>query len=351
MNKKDLKNEIKSAFKEHTPDLSTKIKTNCIYIEQLENEKEITNGLSKIKKISATLCFLILTFLFILLTNQNTNVVSNNYLLSIYLDVNPSIEIKLDENYNVYDCVPINDDASIVLENLNVNGLSWANAVNQIVSSMYLKGYLTKDANSILISVENGEQIKLDEIAKRINTIFGPNEEMKCSIIAQRFNPNDDLKNNAIKHHVSLGKMHLIEKIIKENSMYQDSNLDELSKMSIKELNLIYASIYKNSPPEKDFIFGKPDGFLEQKTALNVVLEHLEITKDDLKWYDVIALYHHDQMEMRKMIYLVTIERKDDNQKQKYIVDCVTGEILPDDTIHEWEDLGPGSTHNPPPKK
>lgn len=52
----------------------------------------------------------------------------------------------------------------------------------------------------------------------------------------------------------------------------------------------------------------------------------------------VITEYHHDENKERKMIYLITVELKGSNEKIKYIVDCLTGEILPDYIIEDWKD-------------
>lgn len=264
---------------------------------------------------------------------------------SIYLDVNPSIEIQIDENDNVINCIAGNADGSKILENITLEGVEVDTALYAIVGSMYTNGYLNTNTNSILVSVDSNNEnddILLNNISQQIDNVFKQNEEMNCSIIAQKINYNADLHDNAKQYNISVGKMQLIDKIILKSDLYTDENIRELSKMSIHELDLVYNSI-EDEAETGDVVSGKVEGYITVDAAIENVLKYASINIAEVESSNVAVLYHNDNGE-RKMIYLVTLVIKGQKDKQKYIVDCSNGEIIIGDTIHEWKDklLGDG---------
>lgn len=340
MKTKDLKDKIKSEFLYDSPETLKNIKEQCKYISQTEVPFTLNKKTKlTLKKILLCASWIIVLFIGILLGSINNQSVKSSKLLSIYVDVNPSIEIQIDENYNVYKLIPINDDANIVINNLNLNGTNINTAINAIVSSIYANGYLTPSTNSVLVSIDNEDDKYLNLLTKLtndINDLFKNNNEMNCSVIGQKFHKDDELKDRADEHHISMGKMHLIDKILKENEFYQD--IEELSKMSIQELNLIYSTNHKpNNNHQDDIMMGKPGGFLEDNVAYQMLLEYLELTEEDIEWFDIKAVPHHDHKEDRKMIYMVTIIKNGDDKRLRYLVDCVTGEVLEDDMEKEFD--------------
>ncbi|MGP4040715.1 anti-sigma-I factor RsgI family protein [Gracilibacillus sp. D59] len=70
------------------------------------------------------------------------------YLLAI--DINPSIEISLDEDFNVLDIVALNDDANRVIQDLDMEGQKIDKAINEIVVQLKEKQYLSKDTSAIV---------------------------------------------------------------------------------------------------------------------------------------------------------------------------------------------------------
>lgn len=347
MKRKDLHSLIQSSFNEETPNLLDNIHNKCLNETQMEKNviyenTPIKKGSSLFKKLSFCTASIIIFILGLLIGNFNPNtttVMATD--TSIYLDVNPSIEIQVDNKNCVFECIAENDDGSKILENIDLKGVKIETALYAIVGSMYTNGYLNQDTNSILVSLKSkNNEILLNDIASQIDNVFKENDNMDCSIIAQNIQTNKDLEKLADEYNISIGKMHLIMKIINSSDMYLEDDIAELSTMSIQELNLIYASIFNSTHEncDDDIISGKPNGFVDTNDALTIVLDSLELSIENLYWYEVIALYHHDDLEDRKMIYMVSFILKGENIKYKYIVDCKNGEILPDDTINDWED-------------
>ena len=345
MKKKQIKKLFNDSFEQKTPDFLSKIKEECKNTRQIdpslfeeESKQKFALGLMfKRFAYGALACALFIGGIFVGGFSKEPEKLKKE--ASLYLDVNPSIEIQLDGNNNVIECVAGNDDGIKILENIKLDGVEINTALYAIVGSMYTNGYLNSETNSILVSLESentNNTILLDEISKQIDNVFKENENMDCSIIAQKVESDNELIEKANQHQVSIGKMKLVEKIVEKSKLYTEENIEELVKMSIHELNLIYKSL--TSGGDDEVISGKPGKFIENQEALNCILEYLNISESDVEKYEIDILYHHNENEERQMIYLVTIVFKGETTKNKYIVDCLTGEIMPEKTVDEWKD-------------
>lgn len=356
MKKKKINTIVNNAFNEETPNFLSRIKTRCIGTRQIEpigepEKKKPTKLIFKRLAFSMLAVGLFVGGVFVGNYEKPEQVAAKE--ASIYLDVNPSIEIQVDEDNYVIECVAGNKDGEKILHNMELNGVEIDTALYAIVGSMYTNGYLNSKTNSILVSVDNynnEDSILLDDISKQIDNVFKENEDMECSIIAQKIESDDDLKDRAEQYGISIGKMHLIEKIISKSDVYTEDNIEELAQMTIHELDLIYQSII-DEKRDDEVISGKPGGFIEKDNAIGYVLEYLGISEEELEWYDVVALYHHNESKERKMIYLVTVMLKNQEEIQKFIVDCSSGEIMPEETIDEWKDKLPDEGHFGGPKE
>lgn len=70
------------------------------------------------------------------------------------MDVNPSIELKIDSNNRVIKVVANNADAETILQSMDITGSTLDTAVYAIIGSMTTHGYLTDATNSVLVSVD-----------------------------------------------------------------------------------------------------------------------------------------------------------------------------------------------------
>lgn len=337
MKRIDLKNKIKSAFINNTPELRENTKEICLNTTQespdsilLKNANKINRRLVKGIICTSLISAISLATIFVSYSSFNFN--RNETNMSIYLDVNPSIQIDVNNYNRVIKCLPLNDDAKIILENLNLKGVVIETAINSIVSSLYINGYLSSDSNSILVSIDSlDNNVKLSEITNQISEIFTRNEDMDCAIIAQTVENNEELFKEAQENQISIGKMSLINKIIDVSQTYDIDDAKKLSTLSIKELNLIYSISIKDAqqnPPSEEIISGNPNGYINQNQALDLVLEKINVTKSEVRWYNIEVVAHYDSPNQRKMLYLVTVVLFDNTQRQCFYLDCVTGEFI-----------------------
>lgn len=361
MNKSKIKQIVKAAMT-YEKDSLDEIKDKCNVIEQTEIAAEPQQmGISKSKNGAKPTHFLKPILLgfgacaiavggFFLGTVDYSSM-NIKYASSIYLDVNPSVEIKVHKN-RVMETIANNEDGEIILEHIHLKGVDIETALYAVVGSMYTNGFLTEDKNSILVSVDNNHNdssILLDDITNQINDIFKDNDGMDCSIIGQHINKNEELKELAEQYGISVGKMKLILKIIEASDVYTEENIEELAQLSIQELDIIYKSLFNkgdldediesdDKKDEEDVNIGSPNGFIDKDDAIGLVLDFLGITEEEIEFARVEALFNKDRENINGMVYLVTLMYKETREIERYIVDCESGEIVSEEVIEDWID-------------
>ena len=255
----------------------------------------------------------------------------------VYLDVNPSVELRMDADERVVECIAANEDADEILAGLKLVGVDMNTALSAIVGSMYVNGYLSAESNSILVSVdgrEDKEEQLLADITARINSVF-EKSELECSIIAQTVKQSEELKARAEENGVSIGKMYLVEKMIESIEDFDIDDLPNLSGMSIKDLNLIYSTRpekeengdKQDDPFDKDVSTGNIGGLVKEDEALISLLETIERELSSIEQSEVRILPQFENGKL-SMIYVVKIKFSDDELTYEYKIDCYTGELL-----------------------
>ena len=164
MNK--IKEKVKSSFDNiKLPDFNMddlKKRKGMVYIKE---EKKIHK---KNLIISLSACLAVCVCLFIGLGYFNNNVKVASI---IGIDVNPSVELKVNKNEKVLDVIANNDDAKVILEGMDLKGSDINVAVNALIGSMVKNGYIDELANSILISVDNPDSQESEKLRKKIAII------------------------------------------------------------------------------------------------------------------------------------------------------------------------------------
>lgn len=89
---------------------------------------------------------------------------------STYLsfDVNPSIEIIVDENDEVISVGLLNEDAEIALGNLDLEGLPAQEAIDRILEGLIETGYINVDSQENVITVTASDEARQDEVKAQV---------------------------------------------------------------------------------------------------------------------------------------------------------------------------------------
>jgi len=373
--KRDLKQRLTDAFAQETPNLCDSILASCKQEEQLPADtpadapasprpslldKFLSWQLPLRRVAAAALCLVLFLSGFsvgLLLPEKEKHASPLAPETFIYLDVNPSIELQMDGENKVVKCLAGNEDATSVLADLKLEGVDMQTALSAVVGAMYMSGYLTGDANSILVSVDGKDESStnayLFDITEKINAVF-EKSGMECSIIAQGLDVDDELRQKAEENGVSVGKMHLVDKMVQGIEGYDTEDASDLAHMSIKELNLLYSTRpgkgEKDDPFGKDISSGNVGGFVKQEEVLQSLLTLFGWDETDLEWCQIQA--KPQRGEDKKMVYAVTVRFKATGIVYELKVDCESGEVVEFDTnlpdiFFPGGDKGNGET-NPP---
>ena len=158
----------------------------------------------------------------------------------VSLDVNPSIELKVNSNEKVLVCTPLNDDAKAILADMSngadLKGAKLDVAVNAIVGSLVRNGYLDSISSAIMISVEDKNadraQKLQQELASAVDVALQTGES-KASVLTQTVQQNAELDQQARENSISTGKAALVNRVLAINPALK---FDALAKLSVEEL-------------------------------------------------------------------------------------------------------------------
>ena len=158
------------------------------------------------------------------------------------LDVNPGIELLTNRKNRVLKGYATNSDGEKVLSGMDLQNVDLQVALNAIVGSMVQQGYMTKDTKGVLVTVQNKDQKKADNLRKLVvkeMEIALSTEDMNAAVFHQVISTqNNNASAFARKNNISLGKA-----VFVLNLANKARSLDakELAKMKISEIAKLVA--------------------------------------------------------------------------------------------------------------
>ncbi|MDD4607890.1 MAG: hypothetical protein PHD10_01970 [Bacilli bacterium] len=213
--------------------------------------------------IGLTIIVLFSVFLTYFILNKE----SDSY---VYIDINPSIQLEINDKQEVIDVLPLNEDANLLLTDLDVVGMKVEDATKTIVEEAIKTGYIDElgNENLVTITTTNDNKKMREKMKKKVNEYL---EEK--SILAQlEFKGfTDDMRAEADKYDVSYGKYLTMTKAIALNSKL---TVEELATKKMQEIqNEIRVSLGKSDKTE----------IIERKRErINTTLEKRNKLKDKL---------------------------------------------------------------------
>lgn len=158
----------------------------------------------------------------------------------VSLDVNPSIELKVNRSERVLACTPLNEDAKAILADMgsgaDLKGAKLDVAVNAIVGSLVRNGYLNSISSAIMISVEDKDTARAEKLQRELtSTVDGvlQTSEAKAAVLTQTLTQDAGREQQARENNISTGKAALVNHVLALNSALK---FDELAKLSVEEL-------------------------------------------------------------------------------------------------------------------
>ncbi len=158
----------------------------------------------------------------------------------VSLDVNPSIELKVNRSEKVLVCTPLNEDAKTILADMgngaDLKGAKLDVAVNAIVGSLVRNGYLNSISSAIMISVEDKDTARAEKLQRELtSTVDGvlQTSEAKAAVLTQTLTQDAGREQQARENNISTGKAALVNHVLALNSALK---FDALAKLSVEEL-------------------------------------------------------------------------------------------------------------------
>ncbi len=224
---------------------------------------------------------------------------------TVALEVNPSLEIRVNSRETVLEVIPKNDDAKAVIGDMDFKGSKLDVTVNALVGSMLRHGYLSDLANSILVTVDSKDSqgaALQDKLTREINDLFATGG-FSGAVLSQTVRDDSALAALAEEYGITLGKAQLIAEIIAKDSRY---TFESLSGLTINDLNLIRNSggvpVEETADPaEKIVTVGSASdaGYIGKDAARRAALEAAGVTEAEvldgvwigMDWEDGVMVY------------------------------------------------------------
>ena len=158
----------------------------------------------------------------------------------VSLDVNPSIELKVNRSEKVLACTPLNEDAKAILADMSngadLKGAKLDVAVNAIVGSLVRNGYLDSISSAIMISVEDKDTARAEKLQRELTSAVDgvlQTSEAKAAVLTQTLTQDAAREQQARENNISTGKAALVNRVLAINPSLK---FDALAKLSVEEL-------------------------------------------------------------------------------------------------------------------
>ena len=320
MANKDTEQKIKQAFSNAVPDIRDSILSDCksqkgAVIIMTDTNKR-TFSPRRLAGIAAAFVLLIGGMAGFQTYRTNYSVAS-----TVSLDVNPSIEIQVNKKEEVLAVNPRNEDAQIVVGDMDFKGSNLDVAVNALIGSMLRNGYLNELANSILISVDNQDPAKSAELQERlaneINAVL-QSGTFDGAVLSQSISADSKLRELADTYGITLGKAQLIQQITQQSAFY---SFEDLVPLSINELNLLTESGNLNLANVSSLGTASDKAYIGQEKAKQAAISHAGASADKLTEYEIELDFEHGVM-------VYEVEFKCEGFEYDYEIDAITGAVL-----------------------
>ena len=316
MKTENINEMLKSAVSNAAPDVLDNVLHACDYEKGkvIYMEKKKNRSFAGFAAVAAV--FVLLIAGIFIAKNNGFGITNNSLAAVVSLDVNPSIELKVDNDEDVISVNGLNDDGKKVLEGMDLEDTDLEVAVNAIIGSMLKHGYINEMANSILLSVSGVEGYDADaletKLANEVNALL-----KNGAVLSQNVsNADDKLVKLADEYGITVGKAALIQEIVKNSKTH---TFEQLAGLTINELNLIS----ENSKLDNIKSEGKASAksYIGKDAALSAALKAAGLSKDQVKNIEIELDYEHGVM-----VYEVEFDRGFD--EYSYDIDAKTGEVV-----------------------
>lgn len=155
----------------------------------------------------------------------------------VSLDVNPSIQLQVNQKEIVLEAQALNAEAEEILEGMDLRKTQLTVAVNAIVGSLLQHGYLDRISTAILISVEDDDVQRASRLETSLTEEVDAalvNASAGAAVLSQTLTSDAALEEQAKSSSISVGKAALVQQVQALNSTL---GFDALAALTVEELN------------------------------------------------------------------------------------------------------------------
>lgn len=172
------------------------------------------------------------------LTNKDkkasTSTTPDNKIVSVLtIDVNPSIEINLNNDDKVVSVIALNEDSKELLKDQVFTDKKVNEVLDSIIDLLSKKDYLKGDTNLILVNVVSEKENLLNEVKENIEKVT-KEKAISAQIVMQEVKVTDELKEIADKYNISISKAYYINEQLGDEENITIEDLKDVSLNDIK---------------------------------------------------------------------------------------------------------------------
>lgn len=231
----DLEKQIKNAVSQMTPNQSEKVWEQPVekafgnewYLDGIGIAKKQTGKVIHILSALAACCVISFLSFYVMVMRADA---------TIYLDVNPSVELKIDRNEKVISAEANNADGEQILEEMDLKHTDLDVAMNALIGSMVKHGYLSEARHVVLVSVESSDSRKAEQLKSHVSEeIYAYLENLIGSgkVFEQQIQRDTELNKIAKTYRITPGKAAIMKKIVQ---LYPELDYAKLASLSLEEL-------------------------------------------------------------------------------------------------------------------
>lgn len=333
MNNREIEKRIHAAVCSATPDKLDDIMKACGIREQTEQQPERKTVYLKPKKkkpaykvFGSVAAALIICIAGVLAFGKGG---ASEAAAIIGLDVNPSIQLSVDDNGKVIEASAVNKDGEKILDDMSLAGTDMKVAANAIVGSMLQQGFLNDISNSILVSVQAKDSAKgtslQEELSSSLNQYLG-SYALSAAVMGQCITDDSEITAFAAENGISEGKAYLIKTLAASDSRLTEAGL---LKLSTQELILLASEKSSDKTPAVSYGEVNKSQYIGKDKALNIALAKAGLKKSQISGCEV-------EFECDDGIITYDIEFYCGSAEYEFEIDATTGNII------EYETDGDG---------
>lgn len=250
----------------------------------------------------------------------------------IGIDVNPSVELRINRGEEVVKATALNDDANIILGDMDLKGVDLDVAVNAIIGSMLKNGYIDELANSVLVSVENSNASRGAALQQRLTAEIEQllaASSISGAVLSQTITDDQQLQQLAKSYGISVGKAALVQNILQQDAtgMWTFAGL---AALSINDLNLLSASQQNQLQGVSSVGTASSGAYIGEDAAKAAALADAGVSESETSMLWVEMDYDDGRMVYEVEFYVGRVE-------YDYEIDAASGNIVSRDIDREAE--------------